>query len=122
VIEVRIPGSVLDVSFVEVGMVLGKTLAAVAIVVGTSTSPSGGPLGWPSYSRAHFWTRSIFRALFGPGAVFTLWGRVPSESLSSSDSSMLFSSSSLPTITFVKFKPPFGNLRTPLVCLVLWAS
>jgi hypothetical protein len=115
VIEVRIPGSVLDVSFVEVGMVLGKTLAAVAIVVGTSTSPSGGPLGWPSYSRAHFWTRSIFRALFGPGAVFTLWGRVPSESLSSSDSS-------LPTITFVKFKPPFGNLRTPLVCLVLWAS
>jgi hypothetical protein len=43
IIEVRIPGSVLDVSFVEVGMVLGKTLAAVAIVAGTSTSPSGIP-------------------------------------------------------------------------------
>jgi hypothetical protein len=83
VIEVRIPGSVLDVSFVEVGMVLGKTLEAMAIVAGTSTSPLGEPLGWPSYSRARFWTRNVFRALLGPGAVFILWGRVPSELLSS---------------------------------------
>jgi hypothetical protein len=54
VIEKRIPGSVLDVSFVEVGMVLGKTLVVVAIVANTSTSSSGGPLGWPSCSRARF--------------------------------------------------------------------
>jgi hypothetical protein len=108
VIEVRIPDYVLDVSIVEVGMVLGKTLAAVTIVAGTPTSPSGGPLGWPLCSRARFWIRSAFRALFGPGAVFTLFGRVPSESLSSSDSSVLSFSSSFPTITFVRFKLPCG--------------
>jgi hypothetical protein len=53
-IKVRIPGFMLDASIVIVGMVLGKTLAAVAIVAGTSTSPSGGALSWPSYRRARF--------------------------------------------------------------------
>jgi hypothetical protein len=95
-------------------MVFGKTLAVVAIVAGTSAGLSGGTLGWPSCSRTHFWTRNAFRALLGPSTMFTLWGQVPSESLSSSDSSVLFSSSSLSTSTFVRFKPPCGNLSTPV--------
>ena len=72
VIEVWILGFVLDVLIVEVGMVFGKTLKAVAIVASTSTSPLGGPLGWPLCSQACFSIHSAFRAFFGPGVVFTL--------------------------------------------------
>ena len=48
-IKVQILGSMLDASIVKEGMVLGKTLVAVAIIVGTSVGPLGGALGWPSY-------------------------------------------------------------------------
>jgi hypothetical protein len=96
-IKVRIPSSVPDASIVVVGsVVLCKTLAGVATVAGTSATPSGRVLDWPSCSRACFWSRNAFRAFLGPGVVFTLWGRVPSESLLSSDYSILSSSSSLP--------------------------
>jgi hypothetical protein len=49
-----------------------------------------------------------------PGIVFTLWGRVPSESLSSSDSSVSSSSYSLSTSPFIRFKPSCRNLSTPV--------
>ena len=54
VIEVSILGFVLGVLFVKVGMVLGKTLAIVAIVADTSTISLGGLLRWPSCSQACF--------------------------------------------------------------------
>ena len=53
-IEVQILGFVLDASIVIVIMVLGKTLAVVAIVTGTYTGPSGGAVGWPLCSQACF--------------------------------------------------------------------
>jgi hypothetical protein len=107
---VRVPRFVLAASIAIISLFHGYPLVAEALtdsklLVLLRSIPSIGALGWLSSLRACFRSRNAFRALLGLGAIITLFGRIPLESLSSSDSSMPSSSSSFPICPLETFEP-----------------
>lgn len=107
---VRVPRSVLAASIAIISSFYGYPLVEVALtnsklLVLLRSIPSIGALSWLSSLQACFRLRNAFRAFLGLGAIITLFGRVPLESLSSLDSSMSYSSSSFLVCPLETFEP-----------------
>jgi hypothetical protein len=58
---VLVSSFVLTASVVVVDSVLGNPLVGVSTVANTSPNLLSGALGWPSCSRAHFWSHNVLR-------------------------------------------------------------
>jgi hypothetical protein len=69
---VLVSSFVLTASVVVVDSVLGNPLVGVSTVANTSPNLLSGALGWPSCSRAHFWSHNVLRPSWAL-ALYSLW-------------------------------------------------
>lgn len=109
---VWVPRSVLATSIVIISSVIGKSLLGVALTIGTSlifwrSACSIRTVGWLSSLRTYCWSCNALRAHWSLGTIFTLFGPVPSKSLSSSDSLNIYA-------TVEELEPPFLSMSCSL--------
>ena len=122
---VRVSRSILAISIAIKGSLLSYPLVKLALANGIlfvllRLALLIGELGWVSSLHARFYHCNTFMALFGHDAIFYFLKQVPLESLSSLNSCVSSSSSSLSILFLKDLILLWETWASPSICLVLW--